>query len=288
MTSAQIYDRGFRRYEGERTGTSGALKTLVKESLRQSLGLGRLARHKVLPIAIILMAFLPAVAFVGVAALIPAGTEEFLPSYAEYYGFVAAAIYLLAGLVAPELLCSDRRTGMLGVYLASPLDRVQYLIGKAVSLFLMLLIVTLGPPLLMLIAFSLQDLGPDSFTSWVSVFGKIVVSSALVGMVYGAIGMAVSAATDRKAVATAAILALVPGSAIVTDELVGRADLDPLLRLANLMFLPRALVFRVHGERGGWSSFENPTWTLWLACAGWLLLCVGWIWFRYRKLLVRR
>jgi ABC-2 type transport system permease protein len=234
------------------------------------------------------MAYLPAAVFVGLAALIPVDTEQFLPTYAEYYGFVSATIYLLAGFVAPELLCADRRSGLLGVYLASPLDRPNYLIGKAISVFILLLAVTLGPPLLMLIAFSLQNMGPDGFGQWLETFGQIILSSAVLGVLYTAIGLAVSATTDRIPVATATILALIPGSAIVTDIMVGEADLNPVFRLANLLFLPRALVFRIHGEVGGWPSAQNPTWTLWLAWAAWVVGSIAWIWHRYRRLLVRR
>jgi len=46
---AQIYERGYRRYEGERTGVPGAVKTLVAHSVRAVLGLGRSARHKIMP-----------------------------------------------------------------------------------------------------------------------------------------------------------------------------------------------------------------------------------------------
>jgi len=285
---ARIYDQGYRRYTGPRTGMPGSMRTLVKHSLRHAIGLGRAARFKVIPLAIIGMAYLPAAVFVGLAALIPVDTEQFLPTYAEYYGFVSATIYLLAGFVAPELLCADRRSGLLGVYLASPLDRPNYLIGKAISVFILLLAVTLGPPLLMLIAFSLQNMGPDGFGQWLETFGQIILSSAVLGVLYTAIGLAVSATTDRIPVATATILALIPGSAIVTDIMVGEADLNPVFRLANLLFLPRALVFRIHGEVGGWPSAQNPTWTLWLAWAAWVVGSIAWIWHRYRRLLVRR
>lgn len=288
LGDAQIFDQGYRRYTGPRTGMPGSMRTLVKHSLRHAMGLGRAARYKVIPLSIIGMAYLPAAVFIGLAALIPVDTEQFLPTYAEYYGFVSATIYLLAGFVSPELLCADRRTGLLGVYLASPLDRPNYLIGKAISVFILLLAVTLGPPLLMLIAFSLQNMGPDGFGEWLATFLQIIVSSAVLGGLYTAIGLAVSAATDRISVATATILALIPGSAIVTDIMVGEADLDPTFRLANLLFLPRALIFRIHGEIGGWPSSQNPTWTLWLAWGAWVLASIGWIWYRYRRLLVRR
>ncbi|MGF1596493.1 MAG: ABC transporter permease [Acidimicrobiales bacterium] len=289
VDEARIYDRGYRRYEGERTEVRGAIRSLVKYSIRHALGFGRSARHKVVPFAIIVMAYLPATVFTGIAAIVPVGTEEFLPTYAGYYGFVAATIYLLAGFVSPELLCADRRTGLLGVYLASPLSRPTYLMGKALSVFAMLLLVTLGPPLLMLIAFSLQNLGPDGFGEWLRVFGRILISSAVIGSLYTAVSLAVGATTDRTSVATATILALIPGSATITDIVVDLGEVTPHLRLLNLLFLPRALIFRIHGEiEGGWPASENPTWTLWLACAAWVGLSVGWIWYRYRTLLVRR
>ncbi len=285
---ARIYDQGFRRYHGDRTGVAGAVRSLVKHSLRQALGIGRSARYKLVPLPIIFMAFVPAIGLIALAALIPVGTEDFLPTYAEYYALVVAALYLFAGLVCPELLCNDRRTGMLGVYLASPLDRPRYLGVKALSVMLLLLVVTLGPPLLTLIALTLQNEGPDGFGPWITVLLRIVASSAVVGAIYGAVGLAVSASTDRRVVATAAILSVIPGSAIVTDILVNDGGMPAALRLANVMFLPRAIVHRIHVERGGWPLDENPTWTLWLAFFGWLALSAGWIWYSYRSLVVRR
>lgn len=289
MTDAQIFDRGYRKYDGERTGLMGALRTLVRHSIGHALGLRRSARYKVVPVLIIVAAYLPATVFVGIAALLPDDLEEgFLPTYAGYYGFVIAAIYLLAGFVTPELLCPDRRTGMLGVYLASPLNRPTYLIGKGLAVLVLLMIVTVGPPLLMLIAFSLESSGPDGVVDWIRVFLRILAGSLVMGVLFTAIGLAISATTDRVVVATATVLALMPASAVATDLLVDFAELTPHLRLANLPNLPRELIFRIHGERGLWGTNTNPTWTLWLAFAAWTSAALGFIWVNYRRLLVRR
>lgn len=289
-SGAQIHDRGYRKYDGERTGVQGAIRTLVSHSAAHALGLRRSARYKVIPVLIIVSAYLPAAVFIGIAALIPTEDlqEAFLPTYAGYYGYVIAAIYLLAGFITPELLAPDRRTGMLGVYLASPLNRVTYLLGKAITVVLLLLIVTFGPPMLMLIAFSLENSGPDGFVEWMKVFGQIFAGSAAMGVIFAALGLAVSASTDRVVVATATILAALPASAIATDILVNEADLNPALRLANLPNLPREIIFRIHGERGLWGAAENPTWSVYLAGAAWTVASLAFVWFRYRKLLVRR
>lgn len=290
MTEAQIYDRGYRKYDGDRTGVAGALRTLVSHSAAHALGLRRSAKYKVVPVLIIVFAYLPAAVFVGIAALIPDDDieEAFLPTYAGYYGYVIAAIYLLAGFITPELLAPDRRTGMLGVYLASPLNRATYLLGKAIAVLLLLLIVTFGPPMVMLIAFSLENSGPDGFVEWMKVFGQIFAGSAAMGVVFASIGLAISASTDRVVVATATILAVLPASAIATDVLVVEAELTPHLRLANLPNLPREIIFRIHGESGLWGPTDNPTWTVYLAGAAWVALSLSFVWLRYRRLLVRR
>ncbi len=289
-TEAHIYDRGYRKYDGERTGVVGAIRTLVSHSAAHALGLRRSAKYKVIPVLIIVSAYLPAAVFIGIAALIPDTDLEdaFLPTYAGYYGYVIAAIYLLAGFITPELLAPDRRTGMLGVYLASPLNRATYLLGKAIAVLLLLLIVTFGPPMLMLIAFSLENSGPDGFVEWMKVFGQIFAGSAAMGVIFAAIGLAISASTDRIVVATATILAVMPASAVATDVLVYEADLPSYLHLANLPNLPREVIYRIHGERGLWGSVDNPTWTVYLAAAAWVAVSLSFVWLRYRRLLVRR
>ena len=82
----------------------------------------------------------------------PAQTTSSRPT-AEYYGFIVGGDRRCSSaFVAPEVLCTDRRTGMLGLYLArrSPrhLPRARPSPSAACSS-----LVTLGPPLLMMVAF---------------------------------------------------------------------------------------------------------------------------------------
>ena len=267
----------------------GAIRTLVVHSARAVLGLGRSARHKIMPVAVILMAYAPAAVFVGVAALLPGDLEDdFLPSYADYYGFVSAALFLFASFVAPELLCTDRRTGMLGVYLASPLDRRTYLLGKTIAVSSILAVVTIGPPLLLLIALSLEDSGPGSVGAFLSLAGRIILSGAVMSALYAAISMAISATTDRKGAATASTIGLLIGSTAVTAAVVEGGEQSERWRLLDLASLPFELASRIHGEEGEWASRDISTGLMWLVAIGVITACGAWIWDRYRRMLVRR
>ena len=48
---AQIYDRGYRRYDGERRSVRGSVFTLYLASLQRVLGLRRGAKAKIIPVA---------------------------------------------------------------------------------------------------------------------------------------------------------------------------------------------------------------------------------------------
>ncbi len=287
--TAEIFDRGYRRYDGQRSGVQGAIRTLVKHSIRRSLGLGRSARFKIVPVAIIGFSFTPAVVFVGIAALIPdAIGEEFLPTYAEYYGFIITTLYLFAAFIAPDLLCTDRRTGMLGVYLASPLDRRTYLIGKALAVAIMLGIVTLGPPLFLMIALVFEGSGPDGVTGTLRTGWDIVASGAMMSAIYTAVSFAVSATTERTGPAIAGTLALLVGSSAITNIAVENTGVNDNLLLMSLSELPAELAFRIHGEVGAWRPADIATSSMWLASLGIVAVSTLWVWSRYGPLLVRR
>ncbi|MGN6693010.1 MAG: ABC transporter permease, partial [Aquihabitans sp.] len=61
---AQILDRGYRKYDGPRTGVRGAVRAVVLHSGQRALGMRRSVWAKILPVATIGFAYLPAIVFV--------------------------------------------------------------------------------------------------------------------------------------------------------------------------------------------------------------------------------
>lgn len=250
---ARIIEGGYRRYDGARSGVPGAVRSTTLNAVQRALGMRRSARHKILPVLAAVLAYVPAIVYAGVAALFPPQgslRDEFLPSYAEYYFFITAAIVLFCAFVAPEVLCTDRRTGMLGIYLASPLSRGTYLISKALSVLVVLAIVTVGPPLFLLVAYVLVGAGPEGPAEVLRLGVQIVAAGLLISAFYGSLSLAVSSVTDRKAAASASIVVILLLSSVVAGVLVEGADATPFLLLADLFFLPFQAVFFVFGEAG--------------------------------------
>ncbi len=290
--AARIVDRGYRSFTGERTGVSGAVRSLVRHSIQRVLGIKRNAWTKVLPFATIFLAYVPAIVFVGITVLVDdllQRAPEVLPTYGEYYFYVSAAIVIFTAFVAPELLCPDQRNGMLGLYLASTLTRNTYLLAKTIAVGLVLAIVTLGPPLFMVIARTIAGSGPEGPKEVAELLAQATLSGVLLGVLYAAISLAVSSLTTRKIAASAAIILLILGSATISAVLVDEADGNRFLFLVNLLNLPFELVQRIYGEAsrtGPAGDMSTPE--LVAGYLAWVIPSVAIVWGRYRRVEITR
>jgi ABC-2 type transport system permease protein len=285
---AQIASRGFQPYDGPRSGVAGAIRSVSWESVRSTLGLGRPARAKIFPVASVVIAYVPAIVFVGIAVLIPSNViePEQVADYAGYYGFIILAIILFVALVAPEVLVADRRNGMLAMYLSTPLHRGTYLAAKAIAVAATLGLVTLGPPLLVLIGYTIADAGPDGLGDWLIVLLRIVVSAIAVSAALAAISMAASSLTDRRAFAAIGIVLVVLASPILAAALVEGADLSPYWRLISVFSMPFELVSRIYGEPGAFP--ELSTLSVVAANVAWTVGGLAVVAWRYSKLVIAR
>jgi ABC-2 type transport system permease protein len=294
MTDARIFDRGYRRYDGPRLGPMNGYVSIGLHSLRRVLGLRRPARAKALPVIVIAIAYIPAIVIVGVAAFVQDAFENDLPTYAGYYGTIYTAILLFVTFVAPEALCPDRRTRLLGQYLAAPVTRTGYLLAKGASVFTVLATVTLGPQLLLLVALSLENAGPDSVDGWFTTLGRILASGVFVSLMLTVVSLAVASFTDRKAFASVGFIVFVLVTGVAADALYEEGEGTTWAALLNLTGLPLEVVLRIFGVPARCFSFtggcdeliypELSTPTVVAGAVAWIAIATAVLWTRYRRI----
>jgi ABC-2 type transport system permease protein len=247
VTDARLFDLGYRSYDGRREHPARAVGTLAVFTARRVLGLGRGARHKVLPAITLVIAFLPAlvsVAFSVIVEDIPVGD---LISYGDYTFIIGSALALFASLIAPEALCPDRRSGMLGLYLAGPLDRNRYLAGKSLAVVAVMLLITVGPLLFMLVAFVLAGHGPSAGDT-PTLLLRILASGVVTALLYASLSMAISSFTTRRAAAAVATVLLLFVPVSVVRSAIESAGAPNELDLLSFPFAAADLSYRIFGE----------------------------------------
>ena len=296
MTTTEILERGYRRYDGPRLGVAASISALVRHTVRRCLGVHRPARAKVFPVLVIVLAYVPTIVYVGVTVLgnrlqrsgVPGRSmaRAFVPSYATSYLSITLAIVVFSAFVAPEVLCPDRRTGMLGLYLASPLDRFTYLVSKAAAVLMLTCVVTVGPPLILLVGYATQGFGPEGLAGWAGTLGRILGAGLTIAVLVTAVSLAISSLTTRKAAASAAFLALVIGLSGLLTMVVVQGAVSNRWGVFNLFTLPYEAAFRIFGEPSPLvlnAESEVPAGLIALGCGGWVASSVLVIAWRYRR-----
>ncbi len=293
--AAQIHDQRFRPYDGPRRGLAGAIRAVIVSSMRFTLGLGRPARHKFLPWLAVVIALVPAIVFVGIAIVVDIDmvSDNILPEYHEYYGRIQASLFF-CGIVVPEILVADRRNGMLPLYLSTPLRLWSYLASKATAVVVTLAVITVGPLLFLLVAYTLEGSGPDGPGDWLIVLVRILGAGIAIAATVTAASLAISSLTDRRAFAVIGVVLLLLGSLLVTRSLVEAAELNSRLYGLSLFDISAELKDRIFGvgpaaldigdSPSGRSTSELSTWFVIAANAAWVAAGAAVLWWRYRRI----
>jgi ABC-2 type transport system permease protein len=252
-----VYDRGYRPYEGPRGQQGAATFALYKATMRRALGIRRSWRQKVAPFTLLAIVTIPAIVNVGIGYVT---RDRFLTerihiiTYREYVG-VSAALLLFVALVAPDVMCPDRRQHVLPLMFARPITGVDYVIAKLGAIATILFAFSFLPQVVLFVGNMLvSDSALDYFTGHLDVVWKVPVAVALLAAYYAVVGIAISSLTDRRIVAGASIIGLFLVTSIASAIFVGDFEINggSAAALVNVLALPlylRDLVFLGHLDR---------------------------------------
>ncbi len=212
--SGEVFDLGYQHYDGPREGRMRARKAIWVNGMRTALGLGRGTRPKILPGILFGLAILVAVIMALIAAAPDSGDD--VPNHADYYRFISVILLIFSAIIAPELLCPDRREGVIYLYLVRPLTIADYVAGRWLAFFTVSVVLICTGQLILFIGFTLG--ADESLTylkdNWMDV-PRFLGAGIVIAIFTTTLPLVVSAFTTRKAYAAAFVIGLFFISAIV-------------------------------------------------------------------------
>ena len=213
MTEQVIFDRGYRTYDGPRTGPSGARKAVYKDGIRRVLGLRRKAWLKIIPWGLLSIGLIAAAVFIGIhwaIGNIEESLREGVPTYGGLFDFYSAISLLFMTLAGPLLLIPDRSRSVLSVYFSRPLTVDGYLISKVGAFVTVVGAIYIVPQIILHIGLAL--IASEGFLPYIGdnldILWKVPVTTLAFIALNGAIVFILSAVIDRTGIAAAAFFGL--------------------------------------------------------------------------------
>lgn len=292
MTDQVIFDRGYRTYDGPRSGPSGARAAVYRDGIRRVLGLGRKARQKIFPWTLLSIALIAAAVFIGihwVIGNIEESLREGVPTYGGLFDFYSAISLLFIALAGPQLLVPDRTSGALSVYFSRPLTVDGYLGAKAASFATVVGAIYLVPQLVLHLGLAI--ISEDGFLPYLretaDVLWQVPVTTLAFVALHGAVVFVLSTTIDRTGIAAAAFLGLLTAGGGIAGR-VSEATF-PGARWASLLAVdhhPRIIRDHLFGD-----TVEYPAeaagfgpWTSVIMIVVLVAVAVWFVRYRYKKL----
>jgi ABC-2 type transport system permease protein len=217
-----IHDLGYRPYAGPRLGEGPVAWSFFVTGLRNTYGLGRSGRSKVLPMGLLALMLLPALILVGV--LVQArdilDLDSQLVSYSTYPMTTQLLISVFVASQAPALISRDLRFRTITLYLARPMRRPVHVLVRLASLTAGTFVLIGSPLLLMYVGGLLADLPVSRETGR---FLGGLVGAVLLALLLSGLAALVASLTVRRGIAVAAVIVVLLVSYTVVATIQGIA-----------------------------------------------------------------
>lgn len=258
MTSTgTVFDIGYQRYTDRREGRGRSRRAVFKDGVRTVLGLGRGGRAKILP-----WFFIAVLSVIGLVMAIVAGAIDLsagpgtaermnLPSHGDYYGIASIIVFVFAAVVGPELLCPDRRNGVINLYLVRPLTGSDYIISRWVAFLVVMLAALWVPQLILFLGLSASDPLPMAYLQkhWLNV-PKFFAAGAALAVYATTVALLTASFTTRRAYASVFLVGLfvitTPFTAGLSQEIEG--PVGQWISMFNLTNIPVHVNDVIFGE----------------------------------------
>jgi len=200
-----IHDLGYRPYGGPRLRAGEVAWSFFVTGLRNTFGLGRSGRSKVLPMSMLALIVLPALILVGVLvqARKALDLDSQIVSYSSYPLVTQLLISIFVASQAPALISRDLRFRTITLYLARPMRRSVYVLVRLASLTAATFLLIAAPLVLMYVGGVLADLplGRETGRFLGGLLGALLLAALLSGL-----SALVAALTVRRGMAVAAVI----------------------------------------------------------------------------------
>lgn len=228
MTTGTVFDIGYQRYTGTREGRGRARMAIFKDGVRIALGFGRGARAKILP-----WLFVGVLSFIGLIMALVAGAVDrlggpgtaqkaHLPSHSDYYGIASIIVFVFAAVVAPELLCRDKRDGVINLYLVRPITGSDYVGARWAAFLVVMTVAAWLPQIILFLGLSAGDPTPITYLEkhWLDV-PRFLLAGAAMATYATTLAMLAASFTSRRAYASVFLVGLF---VITTPFTIGLAE----------------------------------------------------------------
>lgn len=200
----EIFDRGYKHYEGPRRGRRGAITSLTGYSMKRAMGIRKSWTAKILPFLLYVAITIPLIIMIGLSAIVP--DLEFA-SYSGYLSGIFFIVGIFVATAAPEMICVDRHERTLPLYFSRAIARFDYVIAKIVAMTLLTMTMTVVPSVLLWLGRQLTAQGVwQSMRDNIGDLGRVLLVGVLIAVVLSCVALMVSSFTNRKGVAVTVII----------------------------------------------------------------------------------
>jgi len=214
-----------------------------------------------------------------------------LPTHSDYDGIASIIVFVFAALVAPELLCRDRREGVIQLYLVRPLRATDYLAARWGAFLSVMLVAVWLPQIILFLGLSMGDPVPLTYLQkhWLDV-PRFFAAGAAMAVYVTTIAMLTASFTTRRAYAAVFLVGLfvitTPFTVGLAQEIKGAGG--QWVSMFNLTNIPIHVNDLIFGEASEITK-DAPARQLSSAVRigwffAWTIVPGALLWHRYRRL----